>query len=349
LECCLQAGARAARPGEFTERAFLNGKMDLTQAEAVIDLIRAKTDLALRSATEQLEGRLGQQIRAIRDELVSVLAHVEATIDFPEEGISPDEAARLGDRVSAVGVQISDLLKTAAQGRILREGLRVVIYGATNAGKSSLLNRLLGHERVIVSETHGTTRDTIEEAVNLGGFPIRLIDTAGLRSAADEIEREGIARTEKSLRQADLRLRVVDANGPKTDAYQSDGEAAPDLLVLNKTDLAEHEDWAAAGGIRISCLTGQGLVELEQAILHRITAGNLQADNSVAINTRHRDCLRRAFDSCERAARSLGQGVAPEYVAVDLTGALQAVGEIIGSVDVEQVLDVVFGQFCIGK
>ena len=349
LECCLRAGARAARPGEFTERAFLNGKMDLTQAEAVIDLIRAKTDLALRSATEQLEGRLGERIRAIRDELISLLAHLEATIDFPEEGISPDDSVRLGQRLRGVQDKISDLLKTAAQGRILREGVRVVIYGATNAGKSSLLNRLLGHERVIVSETHGTTRDTIEEAVNLRGLPIRLIDTAGLRSAADDVEREGIARTEKSIRQADLRLRVVDASTPKAVAYESEDKAASELLVLNKTDLPEHPDWAGTPGLRISCLTGDGVAKLEQAILDRITAGNLQPDNSFAINTRHRDCLRRAFDSCEQAANSLGQGIAPEYVAVDLKAAVQAVGEIIGSVDVEQVLDSVFGQFCIGK
>lgn len=349
LECCLRAGARAARPGEFTERAFLNGKMDLTQAEAVIDLIRAKTDLALRSATEQLEGRLGQRIRAIRNELVSVLAHIEAAIDFPEEGISPDDADKLGSRLVAIGDQISDLLKTAAQGRILREGVRVVIYGATNAGKSSLLNRLLGHERVIVSETHGTTRDTIEEAVNLGGFPVRLIDTAGLRNAADDVEREGIARTEKSLRQADLRLRVVDASAPKPTAVNFKDSSAVELLVLNKTDLPEHEDWTAIDGLRISCLTGQGLPKLEQAILDRMAAGNLQPDNPVAINTRHRDCLRRALTSCQHAGESLGQGVAPEYIAVDLNSVLRAVGEIIGSVDVEQVLDSVFGQFCIGK
>src|SRR5437667_7852552 len=181
LETCLRGGARAARPGEFTERAFLNGKMDLTQAEAVIDLIRAKTDLALRSATEQLEGRLGEKIRKICDELVALLAHIQASIDFPEEGIAPDEGERLRARHDFIREEIDSLLATADQGRILREGVRVVIYGATNAGKSSLLNRLLGYDRVIVSDTHGTTRDTIEETVNLDGVPIRLLDTAGLR------------------------------------------------------------------------------------------------------------------------------------------------------------------------
>src|SRR4030095_2532678 len=163
LEACLRAGARGARPGEFTERAFLNGKMDLTQAEAVIDLIRAKTDLALRSATEQLEGGLGAKINEVRDELISLIAQLEASIDFPEEGIAPDEGDQLRTRLDSICEKISTLLATADQGRILREGVRVVIYGATNAGKSSLLNRLLGYDRVIVSETHGTTRDTIEE------------------------------------------------------------------------------------------------------------------------------------------------------------------------------------------
>ena len=195
LEACLRAGARAAQPGEFTERAFLNGKMDLTQAEAVMDLIRAKTDLALRSATEQLEGRLGQKFSEIRNELIELIGQIEASIDFPEEGIAPEEGETLAGRLDLIREKISILFATARQGRILREGVRVVIYGATNAGKSSLLNRLLGYERVIVSETHGTTRDTIEEAINLRGVPIRLFDTAGLRKAAEGVELAGIART----------------------------------------------------------------------------------------------------------------------------------------------------------
>src|SRR5437660_1908118 len=210
LEACLRAGARGARPGEFTERAFLNGKMDLTQAEAVIDLIRARTDLALRSATEQLEGKLGEKIATIVNALVDLLGHIEASIDFSEEGIAPDEGDKLRSRLNSVREKIAALLATADQGRILREGVRVVIYGATNAGKSSLLNRLLGYERVIVSESHGTTRDTIEESVNLRGVPVRLLDTAGLRASTSDIEREGIARTEHSLQKADLRLHIVD-------------------------------------------------------------------------------------------------------------------------------------------
>src|SRR5712691_4315689 len=213
-EACLHAGARAARPGEFTERAFLNGKMDLTQAEAVIDLIRAQTDLALRSATEQLEGRLGERISSLRKELISLIANLEAYIDFPDEDIEPDVGEAFLARLEKIRGQINALLATADQGRIFREGVRVVIYGAPNAGKSSLLNRLLGFRRAIVSDAPGTTRDTIEEVMNLRGIAFRLTDTAGLRAiGGNPIEIEGIERAERSLARADLLLHVVDASG----------------------------------------------------------------------------------------------------------------------------------------
>lgn len=348
LEACLRKGARSARPGEFTERAFLNGKMDLTQAEAVIDLIRARTDLALRSATEQLEGKLGEKIRSIRQDLVDLVAHVEASIDFPEEGIEPDEADKLRIRLDSIAKEIQTLLATADTGRILREGVRVVIYGATNAGKSSLLNRLLGYERVIVSDTHGTTRDTIEETVNLRGIPVRLLDTAGLRTSTSETEREGIARTERSLTQADLRLHIIDRNAPRPPHFK---EAANgnELVVLNKSDLPEHADWENFSALRISCTTEKGLDELEHEIVARIGKHNLRPENAVAINLRHRDCLRRALDACDRARSGMAEGLSSEYLTVDLKEALSAVGEVIGTVGIEQILDSVFGQFCIGK
>jgi len=349
LKACLEAGACAARPGEFTERAFLNGKMDLTQAEAVIDLIRAKTDLALRSATEQLEGRLGAKINEIREELIALIANIEASIDFPEEGITPDEGERLRMRLDSVREKISTLLTTADQGRILREGVRVVIYGATNAGKSSLLNRFLGYDRVIVSDTHGTTRDIIEETVNLDGVPLRLMDTAGLQPSADDLEREGIARTEKSLQLADLRLHIADHNVPKPPHFEERAGQTDEIVILNKSDLPEDTDWENFCALRISCLTGEGLPELQKEILARITKQNLRPESAVAINARHRDCLRRALESCDQARAAMDQGLSAEYVAVDLNEASRAVGEVIGAVDVEQILDSVFGQFCIGK
>jgi tRNA modification GTPase len=323
--------------------------MDLTQAEAVMDLIRAQSDLALRSAQEQLEGRLGTEIREIRAELIGMLAHVEAAIDFPEEDIAPDEGAQLRARLDSVGKHMRDLLATAEQGRILREGVRAVIYGPTNAGKSSLLNRLLGYDRAIVSERPGTTRDTIEEVINLRGIPIRLLDTAGLRDSQDELEREGIARTERSLATADLLLHVFDRNAPKPPGFNHQEMDRIELVLLNKRDLAEHPDWEGHAGLRICCVEEDGLDGLEEAILARISQNHLRPESMLAINTRHRDCLRRALESCELARDSLNNGLAPEYVAVDLRAALRAVGEITGDEKVEEVLDSLFAQFCIGK
>ena len=349
LQACLAAGARAARPGEFTERAFLNGKLDLTQAEAVMDLIRARTDLALRSAHEQLEGRLGEKIAAIREDVVNLLAHLEAAIDFPEEGIAPDEGARLRQRLDSVREHMRALLATADQGRILREGLRVVIYGPTNAGKSSLLNQLLGYERAIVSEKPGTTRDTIEEVINLRGIPVRLLDTAGLRDSVDEIEREGMARTSKSLAGADLLLHVLDRSVPRPADFTENSTEQPRLVLLNKSDLAEHADWQNVDALRICCLSAEGLRGLEEAIIAKISEKHLRPESGVAINARHRDCLRRALASCDLAAGTMESALAPEYVAVDLRAALRALDEITGAANAEEIRNALFAQFCIGK
>jgi tRNA modification GTPase len=323
--------------------------MDLTQAEAVMDLIRARTDLALRSAHEQLEGRLGDKIAAIRAALVELLAHIEASIDFPEEGIAPDEGTRLRSRVESIAQKMRELLATAEQGRILREGLRAVIYGPTNAGKSSLLNRLLGYERAIVSENPGTTRDTIEEVINLRGIPIRLLDTAGLRESTDELERAGMARTEKSLAGADLLLHVFDRSAPKPAAFEDDAPDQHQIALLNKSDLPEHRDWRHFDALRICCLSENGLRGLEEAILDKISGHHLQAESGVAINARHRDCLRRSLAACDSAAAALDRGLAPEYAAVDLRPALQALDEITGAADPEEIRDALFAQFCIGK
>jgi tRNA modification GTPase len=349
-EACLQAGARAARAGEFTERAFLNGKIDLTQAEAVIDLIRAQTDLALRSATEQLEGRLGERISQLREDLISLVANLEAYIDFPEEDIEPDVGAAFLARLDAIREKIEALLATADQGRIFREGVRVVIYGATNAGKSSLLNRLLGFPRAIVSETPGTTRDTIEEVINLRGIAFRLTDTAGLRAdETDAVESEGIARTERSLANADLVLHVVDASTERPPHFEARAVDGREVLLLNKSDLPEHHDWKGCNALRISCVAENGLADLEETLLARVSAQRWDAPSAVAINRRHRDCLRRALVAAEEARGALVENLPPELVAVDLRGALQAVGEVVGHAEMEQILDALFATFCIGK
>ncbi len=353
LELLFSAGARAAEPGEFTQRAFLNGKMDLTQAEAVMDLISAQTSLALRSANEQLEGRLGSEISAAREDLLNVLAHVEAYIDFPEEDIDPDTGEAMAAKLEAVLWRGRELIATAEQGRLLREGAATVICGAPNVGKSSLLNVLLGFERAIVSETAGTTRDTIEEVIQLRGLALRLIDTAGVRESEDAIEREGIARTAKQVERADLVLEVVDGSLPRATGMPPvvpEGSGARHLRIINKSDLGEDPSWSGVEGIRLSCRSEQGVNALADAIFERLTGGEIGwGANLVAINARHRACLARAAEYLEKAVGNLRAGQSPEFIAADVREALDAVGEIVGKVDTEDLLDVIFGAFCIGK
>jgi tRNA modification GTPase len=351
LERLLDCGARAAGPGEFTQRAFFNGKLDLTQAEAVMDLISAQSDLALRAAHEQLEGGIGRQTGALREDLIGLVAHLEAWIDFPEEDIDPDTGDLFSARIDGVRQGIARLLATAEQGRILREGVRTVICGRPNAGKSSLLNLLLGSERAIVSDEAGTTRDTIEEVIVLDGVPLRLVDTAGLRGEAGGIEREGIRRTLHEAGRADLLLVVRDGALPMIESGVTLPESAGRVVtVLNKCDLGEHPEWSEQPGVRISCNSGEGLDELRRAIREALDLGEADwGEHAVAINTRHRDCLRRADESLETAAVLLESGAAPELAALELRGALEALGEISGKIDTEEILGAIFSRFCIGK
>ena len=351
LEALLGAGARAAEPGEFTLRAYLNGKLDLTQAEAVMDVISAQTDAALRAAQRQLEGVIGARVTALRDELLGVLAHVEAYIDFPEEDISPDTGALLRGNIVEVASGITRLLATADRGRILREGARTVLAGAPNAGKSSLLNRLLGCERAIVSAVPGTTRDTIEEVISLQGIPLRLVDTAGLREVEDAVEREGVARTRRMVENADLILEVVDASEPLNGRMAVPGETGVRfLLVLNKADLGIHSSWNGSEGVAVSCLTGQGMDDLTAAMARLLSGGGHEFTGmEAAVNARHKACLERAAAALHAALTQLDDGAAPEFVAVDLHEALNALGEVAGRTDTEDLLGVIFSRFCIGK
>lgn len=347
LAAVLSAGARMARPGEFTERAFLNGKLDLTRAEAVMDLIGAQTERAAKAATGQLEGRLGAAINALRAEILEAVAHLEAFIDFPEEGIDPESGEVLRRRMESVESRLVSLLATANEGRLLREGITLALCGAPNAGKSSLLNRLLGFDRSIVSETAGTTRDTIEERASLGGYPFRMIDTAGLRETDDAVEREGVERARRAAGDADLLLHLVDASAQK-------GPVAPlfpdELMVFNKVDLVKDRS-ALSAGITISCHTGEGIESLVAAILTKVTGRNASeaAHDVTAINTRHRDCLRKAQGHLAAAIALLESGEPPELVAVELRSALGDVGEIVGEAGTEEILGKIFSSFCIGK
>ncbi len=353
LDVCLHAGARMAHPGEFSQRAFLNGKMDLTQAEAIMDLISARTELAARAAAEQLEGRLGSRIQEMRAALLEILAHVEAYIDFPEEDIAPETGGQIAGRMREILAGLEKLLATAEEGRILREGVRTVICGEPNAGKSSLLNQLLGFERAIVSQTAGTTRDSIEEAINLRGIPVILTDTAGLRQEADDIEKLGIERTMKILDRADLVLLVADASAPRGAEFERVLENCETrvLPVLNKIDLPEHDDWREAGHPRVSALTGHGMEELSEALHAKITSGGLRLhESAVAINERHRQCLDLARANMQKALHAFEEeGLSPEFVAVDLHEALDHIGDIVGRADTEEILGEIFARFCIGK
>ncbi len=347
LQCLLGAGARSAEPGEFTQRAFLNGKMDLTQAEAVMDLITAQTDLALRAANEQLEGRLGKKIRECREELLNLLAHVEAYIDFPEEDIDPETGRELMATLERVEGTAKSLLGTAEQGRILREGVRTVIYGEPNVGKSSLLNILLGFERAIVSEIPGTTRDTIEEVINLKGIPLRLIDTAGLRESEDAIEKAGMERTRRHIEAADLVVHLVDCTKRRV---RSDNERGDELLVLNKSDLGEHTSWSDVPGVRMSCRDETGLDALADAIFDRLMGGTrFSGDASIAINARHKSCIQSAMKFCAAARKAMHEGLTAEFIAIEVREALDAIGDVVGHADTEELLGKIFSTFCIGK
>ena len=354
LDTVLENGARLAAPGEFTRRAFLNGRLDLAQAEAVADLIHARTELAAAAAQEQLAGHLSRRIQILRDDLMKILAHIEAHLDFPDEDIAPDTRGQLVSRLEKGVAFMDELLRTANEGRLLRRGIRAAIIGRPNAGKSSLLNQLLGQERAIVSPLPGTTRDTIEETANVRGVPVVFIDTAGLREAGDDIEAEGVRRSRHALASAELILHVLDGSEP---AGEMDKQLLTEfagrkrLLARNKADLPRRfqlPDGVAA--IEVCCLTGAGVEELKDAIKGIVWAGGMPAEMlQVMINSRHEDALRRGREAAERAVAALRDHLGLELVALDLRQAAQAVGEIVGKTTTEDLLDSIFSQFCLGK
>jgi tRNA modification GTPase len=348
LQTLCKLGARMARPGEFTERAFLSGRIDLTRAEAVLDVLHARSERALLAAQRALAGKLSNHLMADRERLLNLLARIEAWIDFPDEDIQPEVGDGFQSEVSALLKSSAQLLSTAPLGHRLRSGYRLVLAGPPNVGKSSLLNTLLGNNRAIVSSTPGTTRDTVEESIVLAGFPVRLIDTAGLRPSTDPVELEGMARTRTAMVSADLVLALIDRTqlvDPCRQEWERLGNKV--LKVLTKGDLPQvsKED-----GLLVSSQTGTGLDELRRTITHRLTE-NVTAPGSdeIAINARHEDALRRASEALAAALSSLNAKAAPELVASDLRQALQALESILGVGTSEDVLDRLFAQFCIGK
>lgn len=360
LELVLQSGARVAEPGEFTKRAFLNGRLDLSQAEAVIDIIRAKTDASLRMAVGHLSGALSAKVKALRQEILRLIAHLEAAIDFPEEDIEDLATRQVSETLTRLIADMDELIKTANTGKILREGMATAIIGKPNVGKSSLLNALLGEKRAIVTDIPGTTRDVIEEYVNIGGVPLKVVDTAGIRETADVVERIGVERAREVVSEADLILLVLDASAELTaeDKTVLDLLAGRQAIILvNKSDLPEVIDVAEVGRlaagktiIRISALEGTGVNELEKAIVGMVYSGQvIQAEGAFVTNVRHKHLLSQSRGLLVEALSTAQAGMPPDCIVVDLRSSWDVLGEITGETVGEDILDQIFSQFCIGK
>jgi tRNA modification GTPase len=361
LQLVLANGARLAEPGEFTKRAFLNGRIDLSQAEAVIDLIRAKTDRAMTVALQQMEGRLSKLIRELRQTILETLAHVEVNIDYPEYDDVEEMTPRLLlEKAQYVREQIEKLLQTAQQGKILREGLATVIIGRPNVGKSSLLNALVHENKAIVTDIPGTTRDVIEEYVNVRGVPLRLIDTAGIRETEDIVERIGVERSRQMLKQADLILLVLNYHEPLTEEDERLFEMITGMdfiVIVNKTDLPKNIDMdrvkQLADGrpiITTSLLNERGIDDLEKAISEMFFSGSVEAgDLTYVSNSRHIALLQQAKKAVEDAISGIEAGMPVDLVQIDLRRAWELLGEIIGDTVHESLIDQLFSQFCLGK
>ena len=358
LDALLSAGARQAEPGEFTKRAFLNDKMDLTQAEAVLDLIHARSERAARLATAQLEDALGLRIRTLYDSLLAAASDIESMLDFPDDELPQSVPSDVAARLSAISDEIQALLDTWHEGHVLREGARIVIAGAPNTGKSTLLNLLAGRERAIVSPHPGTTRDTIEEAITLQGYPLQLVDTAGLRDAPCEIEQEGIRRTHRALAEADLCVCLVDASRPlspdeKTFLAAHDPQKV--LVLLNKIDLGQvltPENLPGLDCLAVSLQKSPPIGQISAKIIQKVLqkpSGN--GHEALAISERHRNALYIALDEVKESIQRLKSGSEADFLpaATHARAALDQIGFIFGKNCTEEMLDSIFSRFCVGK
>lgn len=361
LQLVLNNGGRLAEPGEFTKRAFLNGRIDLSQAEAVMDLIRAKTDRAMNVALGQMEGRLSRLIRGLRQEILEILAHVEVNIDYPEyDDVEEMTHKMMVEKALYVREEIRKLLQTSQQGKILREGLSTVIVGRPNVGKSSLLNSLVHENKAIVTDIPGTTRDVIEEYVNVRGVPLRLLDTAGIRETEDIVERIGVERSRQVLKEADLILLVLNYSDPLTMEDENLFKAVEGMdviVIVNKTDLPQQIDMEQVEKlaadhklVTTSLLEDRGVDELEEAIASLFFAGTIEAgDMTYVSNSRHIALLNQAQKAIEEAIDGAESGTPIDIVQIDLTRVWELLGEVIGESVHESLIDQLFSQFCLGK
>lgn len=357
LQLLIRSGARMAEPGEFTKRAFLNGRVDLTQAEAVMDLIRAKTDKAMAVAVQQLDGSLKTLITNTRQEILNTLAQVEVNIDYPEyDDVEEMTTALMREKTQEFQKLLEHLLRTAKRGKILREGLSTAIIGRPNVGKSSLLNNLLREEKAIVTDIEGTTRDVIEEYVNIKGVPLKLIDTAGIRETDDIVERIGVERSKKALNEADLVLLVLNASEPLTQQDKTLLTISADsnrIILLNKTDLDEkiERDQLPDDLIAISVLENQNIDKIEDRInqLFFENVGCIEKDATYLSNARHISLIEQAVDSLKAVNEGLEMGMPVDLLQVDMTRTWEILGEITGDAAPDELITQLFSQFCLGK
>lgn len=361
LELALYHGARLAEPGEFTKRAFLNGRIDLSQAEAVMDLIRAKTDKAMHVAVRQLDGKLSKLITRLRQQLIETVAHVEVNIDYPEyDDVEEMTLNLLKERIALVSEEITKLLAMARQGKILREGISTAIIGRPNVGKSSLMNALVQENKAIVTDIPGTTRDIIEEYVNVRGVPLKLVDTAGIRETEDLVEKIGVERSRQVLNEADLILLVLNNNDVLTDEDRQLLEIVRDMeviVLINKTDLEatlDHEEVKrlidGKPVVSTSLIEEAGIDELEQAIADTFFTGGIEAsDLSYVSNARHIQLLNQAKQSLNEASLAIDSEMPLDLIQIDVTRAWELLGEIIGDTVQDSLIDQLFSQFCLGK
>ena len=357
LQLVIREGARLAEPGEFTKRAFLNGRVDLTQAEAVMDIIRAKTDKAMNIAVKQLDGSLSDLINNTRQEILNTLAQVEVNIDYPEyDDVEEATTEIIREKTTEFEALLTNLLKTARRGKILREGISTAIIGRPNVGKSSLLNNLLREEKAIVTDIEGTTRDVIEEYVNINGVPLKLVDTAGIRETEDIVERIGVERSRKALKEADLVLLVLNSSEPLTDQDRQLLEISQDsnrIILLNKVDLPQQIelDEIPADHIKISVLKNQNINQIEDRInaLFFENAGLVEQDATYLSNARHISLIEKAVESLQAVNEGLAMGMPVDLLQVDLTRTWEILGEITGDAAPDELITQLFSQFCLGK
>ena len=359
LQLVLAQGARLAEPGEFTRRAFINGRLDLTQAEAVADVIESSSDKALNSAMAQLKGGLSKRLNTLHENLLSAQAQLEAAIDFSEDGLTFESRETTQKNIQQVETELRELVDSFRQGRIVREGMRVTLVGKPNVGKSSLLNALLQEDRAIVTPIEGTTRDTLEERTRIKDIHIVIIDSAGLRAKPELIEKKGIERTRSALEKADLALVIFDTSQPLDDndklLMHEVGEK-PKLVVLNKSDLPASwqpdkiKDFLAnEKPLTLSAKTLNGFDSLKEALYQKAIGGERVGESLIITRERHRGHLHQAAHALQNAGESLSEGYSEELVAVDVTLAMEHLGIILGKTFEEDLLDKIFGQFCIGK